>query len=488
MKRAEGQLNAAERVRQRSGAMARHPASQLGRKWLCMPLVMGSVVILAAPTANVASPLALLAIWAPFSLLVTSFATMAGEATQQVLRARIQLRAWGGGPDGQSHDLKAQPGLDLVQEGINELRRVNAAQAMLIGTSALLLLTASAITTGSVGWNLAVLLVIVTGVAQGWHAQVTADKMLQLGDPYPLLISFVPTHHSTQFDGTLSDLVLAHLDPDLVIDWKAWCSELVKAALDPRGPRLVRERTLLVLALHHDGHFDDASAMMHLDDLLGQPTVDRLLLDESAVMNWRSVQRLIQHALASQPNAALLLTRLLGDTVGGTVRRTGRDWRVDTALGPVCERGTGHLFVLVHHWGEGRVPAHIEILAPGGEPSRRNQRIVVEGCRALEEPIDLRGKDRRAAMDRLVEHVDRSTMLWFRLAWPTTLRGSTRVQVHLKDGRGRLIDARVLRTELRPTARGGARALVRRLVTVRSINEWPLPKRVEDVLTGEEDA
>ena len=124
------------------------------------------------------------------------------------------MRAWGGGPDGQSHDLKAQPGLDLVQEGINELRRVNAAQALLIGASGLLLLTASAITTGSVGWNLAILLVIVTEVAQGWHAQVTADKMLQLGDPYPLLISFVPTHHATQFDGTLSDLVLAHLDPD----------------------------------------------------------------------------------------------------------------------------------------------------------------------------------------------------------------------------------------------------------------------------------
>jgi len=173
--------------------MARHPASQLGRKWLCMPLVMGSVVILAAPTANISSPLALLAIWAPFSLLVISFATLAGEATQQVLKARIQLRAWGGGPGGQSHDLKAQPGLDLVQEGINELRRVNAAQGMLIGAAALLLLTASAITTGSVGWNLAILLVIVTGVAQGWHAQVTADKMLQLGDPYPLLISFVPT-------------------------------------------------------------------------------------------------------------------------------------------------------------------------------------------------------------------------------------------------------------------------------------------------------
>ena len=85
--------------------MARHTASQLGRKWLCIPLVMGSVVILAAPTANISSPLALLAIWAPFSLLVTSFATLAGEATQQVLRARIQLRAWGGGPDGQSHDL-----------------------------------------------------------------------------------------------------------------------------------------------------------------------------------------------------------------------------------------------------------------------------------------------------------------------------------------------------------------------------------------------
>ena len=99
MKRAEAQLNAAERIRQRSGAMARHTASQLGRKWLCIPLVMGSVVILAAPTANISSPLALLAIWAPFSLLVTSFATLAGEATQQVLRA-LRLLPCTSHPDG----------------------------------------------------------------------------------------------------------------------------------------------------------------------------------------------------------------------------------------------------------------------------------------------------------------------------------------------------------------------------------------------------
>ena len=63
------------------------PLAQLGRKWLCMPLVMGAVVLLAAPRSSISSPLALLAIWAPFSLLVASFATLAGEATQQVLRA-----------------------------------------------------------------------------------------------------------------------------------------------------------------------------------------------------------------------------------------------------------------------------------------------------------------------------------------------------------------------------------------------------------------
>ena len=54
-----------------------------------MPLVMGSVVLLAAPHSSISSPLALLAIWAPFSLLVASFATLAGEATQQVLGAEF---------------------------------------------------------------------------------------------------------------------------------------------------------------------------------------------------------------------------------------------------------------------------------------------------------------------------------------------------------------------------------------------------------------
>ena len=114
------------------------------------------------------------------------------------------------------------------------------------------------------------------------------------------------------------------------------------------------------------------------------------------------------------------------------------------------------------------MPANIEILAPGGEPSRRDQRVVIEGCRALDAPIDLQGKDWRAAMDRLVEHVDRSTMLCsVCLATPFAVDPRPSAP---EDSQGRLIDARVLRTE-RPTARVLERLFA--AVTVRSINEWP---------------
>ena len=126
--------------------------------------------------------LALLAIWAPFSLLVTSFATLAGRPRSRCCGLGFNFVRGVADLTG-NRDLKAQPGLDLVQEGINELRRVNAAQALLIGASAMLLLTASAITTGSVGWNLAMLLVIVSGVAQGWHAQLPRTRCCNLETP-----------------------------------------------------------------------------------------------------------------------------------------------------------------------------------------------------------------------------------------------------------------------------------------------------------------
>lgn len=483
MERTRNQHRTAEALRRWAGDFARHPLSIAGRTWLAIPLIAAAAVILALPDAPISSPLALLAIWGPFSILLVLVATIAAESTNQVLSARIQLRAWGEG--GEAHDLKAQPGLDLVQERINELRRVNLVQGTLVGGITLLLLTSSALDATSISWNLALLLVMSAGIAQIWHAQLTADQIREFGDPHPLLTSFVPTHHSTQFDGTLSDLIVTHLDPDLSIEWRAWCKRLAKAALNPGGPRMVRERTLLILHLHHQGHLDDEAARARLDDLLGANAVEDLLLDPASTLNWRSVQRLLQHALAWQPNAELLLQRLIGATVSGTARRAGRSWRMDVALGPVCERGTGHLFVLVHHWDEGRAPVHIEILAPGGEPSRREHRVVLEGCRPLEAPLDLAGEDARASLDRVVEHVDRGAMLWFRLAWPMSLRGATRVHVHLKDAKGRLIEAQVLQTELRPTARGVVRSRVRRLVLARKVGEEALPLKSTAVEVSE---
>jgi len=473
LERTRSQWYTADLLRRRAGDVARHPLSIAGRNLLAIPLIAFAAVILALPNAPISSPLALLAIWGPFSILLVLVATLAAEATNQVLAARIQLRAWGDG--GEAHDLKAQPGLDLVQERINELRRINLLQGGLIGGITVLLLTSSALDSTSISWNLALLLVMLAGIAQIWHAHLTSNQIREFGDPHPLLTSFVPTHHSTQFDGTLSDLVITHLDPDLAIEWREWCARLARAALDPSGPRKVRERTLVILHLHEQGHLDDDTARARLDDLLGADAVEELLLDSSNLLNWRSVQRLMQHALAWQPNAAMLMDRLIGAAVSGTARRPGRAWRMDVALGPVCERGTGHLFVMVHHWDEGRAPAHIEILAPGGEPSRREHRVVLEGCRPIESPLDLSGPDGRASLDRVVDHVDRAAMLWFRLAWPMTQRGSTRVLVHLKDAKGRLIEAQVLRTDLRPTARGTVRGRVRRLVEARTVGELPMP-------------
>ena len=84
----------------------------------------------------------------------------------------------------------------------------------------------------------------------------------QMGDKFPVLSSYAPTHHSTQFDTMFGAIIEAHLDPDLKIDWDEWIEKLSEVIKPEFSLNHVRERAIIhFLFLNANKTISDEVAM-----------------------------------------------------------------------------------------------------------------------------------------------------------------------------------------------------------------------------------
>ena len=141
---------------------------------------------------------------------------IAVESAWHAMQARLSLREQGGFSDGKRHTLRVQPGIDRIIDGLRDHRRYNLISTVLIGVSFSMIVLATATKSGSVAWNLALMVSVITGFVYTFHAQYTNLNIRQLGDRFPNLVLHAPTHHQTQLGSILSDLVSSHLDLSLI--------------------------------------------------------------------------------------------------------------------------------------------------------------------------------------------------------------------------------------------------------------------------------
>ena len=144
---------------------------------------------------------------------------IAVESAWHAMQAKLSLREQGGLTDGVRHTLRVQPGIDRIIDGLRDHRRTNLVNTVLISISFSMILLATATKSGTVAWNLALLVSVIAGFIYTFHAQYTNLSVKQLGDRFPNLVFHAPTHHQTQLGSILSDLLSAHLDPDLELEW-----------------------------------------------------------------------------------------------------------------------------------------------------------------------------------------------------------------------------------------------------------------------------
>ena len=118
-----------------------------------------------------------------------------------------------------------------------------------------------------------------------------------------------------------------------------------KAMIPGHITKQALERLLYILHLHMEEELTTQVAYEELKSFLSEDRFEKLLLDEAARFNWRTIQRLIAHSRGWQPEAFLLLDRLQNDLLSGAPPLLRAEWRMDVALDDNCYEGSGNLFI-----------------------------------------------------------------------------------------------------------------------------------------------
>jgi hypothetical protein len=164
------------------------------------------------------------------------------------------------------------------------------------------------------------------------------------------------------------------------------------------------------------------------------------------------------------------------DLLSGTPIMLRSPWRMDVAIDPECDEGTGHLFIALNNQTFDATVARIEVICPGGEPFARDHRFELQACPPPRQAVYLNAEGEDDALDWVPRYLQQGVVLWLGVAWPEREEGDRYVQVILRDEEGVVIESRVLRTVVKRRTSTHSRSKNKNLERARAWASRPLPK------------
>ena len=465
-----------ERFRMKSGQIANNSFFLAFRNVVGFGIAMTAVLLVVDHSIlPFSSPLFILALWLVPALAAFVPPIAGSEATWSAVEAKISLREQGGFGDGKRHTLRAQPGMDRVLEGLRDGRRQNNISAFLATTSLTLLCLSMLITPRSVAWNLLLLTSMTAGIGLSIHSILTTYYIRLQADSMPLLIHYAPTHHPTQLGSPLGQLLQSHLDPDSLIEWSEWEQRFHQAILPGTDPTQARERLLFLLHLNASNIIDEATVFNSLRDFMSPNAIQRVLLSQEELFNWRTLQRALEHARAWQPGAFRLFERLQNDFLSGAPEILLSPWRMDISLDSTCYDGSGSLFIALNNQTFDATHVRVEVQVPGGEPQSIDHRFELAPCPPPLKAIELTSTSEDDVLSWLPRYLERTVVLWINVAWDRGFQGDAQVQITLRDDEGIVLGSRIVRTNVLPKESRQRIERIRQLLRVRRFSELDLP-------------
>ena len=457
------------------GKIARNPVILFVRTLVGFGFAAAALLNVLFPH-NASTTSSVVLIWTIPILIAILPQSLAIEYSWKSMKTRNSLREGGGFDDGKKHPMESQPGMDRIVEGLKDNRRHNLLGVFFTITAFILLCSAAIIEKGSIAWNLSLLVAMTSGIALAFHTQFISHIMSQQGDRIPYLSFHAPTHHPTQINTILGDLIVAHLDPDSLLEWKKWNKLLAESIIPGNDLRQCLERLLYILHLQHQEEISPELSVTELCRFLKRDTIPHLLLNEDTTYNWRSLQRLISHARAWQPSAFRLLDRLQNDLLSGSPTILRAKWRMDVSLDPECDQGTGNLFIVLNNQTFSPRHVRVEVLCPGGEPELRTHRFELASCPPPRAAISLTDTSEDDGLDWIPRYLEKGVVLWIGVAWTNRFKGPANVQVILRDDDGVVLESIVVSTHVGVGESGLVKERKKKLELARKWGDSSLPQ------------
>ena len=466
---------ASENHRLKFGRIASNPVLLMTRRIVGLLMALTALAGVVAPFHPLARPTLMILLWIPMLVVSIGPAFIAGERAMTALTLRSSLWKEEAIVKGIRRDMMAEPGMDRIKAGLNDVRLHNATATILATASIFLLIIAAGLEPNGLAYNLVLLVTLTTSLALSFHAIFTTDSIKKLGDELPYLVLHSPTHHPMKLDTILGDLVYAHLDPDHSLLWNLWENALPKSLIKGVDKKQARERLLYLLHLNNRGDLSDEDTMNELKEFIKSTAIDKLLFDEKASFNWVKLQRLIAHARAWQIEVFDLLDRLQSDLLSGAASITQNQWRMDMALADRCSNRTGHLFIALNNQTAKNRHLRVEVIVPGGMPESQEHRFELHSCPGPEGPVKIADPLVEDALDWMPKYLEKGVVLWIGVAWNENVKGRRNVQVILRDDDGNILDSRIIKTTVLAGESNISRQRLKRMLGARVMGESTLP-------------
>ncbi len=360
---------------------------------------------------------------------------LAAAFARMSARDRLKLR------DGSQRSMDAYPGVERILNTLRErsLReRIRLLSAVL---GALALIAVRDLETGNTLGSMLLGASVALGALCFLNSLLLDDSIPMRSNSFPLLSLHAPTLHDSTLNRPLSDLMVAHLDPETAAAWDDWKISLMDSVRGNQTPDSAIEHLLRAVHLNERGMLNDARLMTEAKRVFKVTAIDSLI-DKSNKFDLKSLRTLLAHTKAWEPGLFRLIDRLQDSAIRGDHSMNEVSWRLDLDLPPRCSQGQADLFVMLHNNTGANTNVKLDVVVAEGEPALQTIRVEARASR----PIDrARATDQVDSLGRLL---DDATVLWIGLAWPDSKLGSHPVQVTLRGEYGETLSSVVVQTTL----------------------------------------
>ena len=284
-------------------------------------------------------------------------------------------------------------------------------------------------------------------------------------DDLPFLVYHAPSQHKSTLQNPLTQILLAHLDPESTLRFQQWKDTLGVSIKDSNGLNQAIEQILHLVYLRGQNMLTQYQLMQEFEKIVGAESIEESLLHNTH-LDLPTLSRLVGHTRAWQSDLFRQIDRLQFGLMDHNESIAGNSWRLDASLPLHCAESRGDLFVMVNNLSAEKVPIELEVHVPDGQPSRQTFRLTPESLTPPNRPLPMWSNDEEDVVTWLSNLVDSAHVLWLSLAWDDHIEGRRPVRITIRHIDGHTIGSDTLWTEVSIRS-GGGDTLRRRMGSAR---------------------